>query len=341
MINKAYLTAISYFLPETTLNNSDIASLYSNWTSESILSKIGISNRHIVSTNQTTNDLAIEAINNLFKDNDQLNKDEVDFLIFCTQSPEFNIPTNACYLQHATSLPTKIGAFDFNLGCSGFVFGLGIAKGLIVSGQAKNVLLVTSETYSKRIHPLDYKNRSIFSDGASACIISAYPNDKFAGEIGNFNYGTIGAGYKKLIDMSTGFSYPEKLTKHHVDNPDFTEFGCTNLYMDGSAIFDFTLNEIPKFIEETRRINNLSNEEIDLYVMHQANKYMLEAIRKKSKIDSNKFYYALEQYGNTVSATIPIALNNAYADKSIKPGNKVLLCGFGVGLSMASCVLHY
>ena len=342
MINRAYIRYYEVFLPQKVLQNSDIVSLNPTWSSESIFNKIGIEQRHIAGENESTTDMAIEAINKLFFSQTSIKKEDIDFIIFCTQTPDFEIPTNACFLQHAVGLRSDIGAYDYNLGCSGFVYGLSMAKGFIETRQARNILLVTSEAYSKRIHISDYKNMSLFGDASTATIISA---DKggvadLSGEILSFKFGTDGSNYDKLIHFSSGNCINEKKKKYNVSYNE-SNFGDDYLYMDGSAIFNFTLSAIPGLIEQTLAKNNIYAQEIDLYIMHQANQFMLEAIRKKAKLPQEKFYISMKKVGNTVSSTIPIAIKSAIEEKKIKRGSKVLLAGFGVGLSMAGCVISF
>ena len=246
------------------------------------------------------------------------------------------MPTSACIIQHQLGLRKDIGALDFNLGCSGYVYGLSLAKGLICSGIAKNVLLLTGETYSKHLHPRDKGNRTIFGDAASATVISTSGIAK----IGNFSLGTDGSGAENLIIKSGGMRCPEKQNDLWFDengNPVSSDY----LYMNGSEIFTFTLDNVPPLVEDVLLRNTITKDEIDLYVFHQANKYMLNFLRKKIKIGSERFYICLSEYGNTVSNTIPIALFNAIDDKTISGKFKVMLAGFGVGYSWGGTVLYF
>ncbi len=163
----SYIKAISYYLPTDYLDNFNLSSIFPDWTAEKISDKVGIKKRHIAAADETAADLAEKSALKLFKEH-CIDPSSIDFLLLCTQSPDYFLPTTACVLQNKLGLSTSIGALDFNLGCSGFVYGLSIAKGLISAGIAKNVLLITSETYSKHIHPLDKKNRTIFGDAAAA-----------------------------------------------------------------------------------------------------------------------------------------------------------------------------
>ena len=253
--------------------------------------------RHVAAEDETALNMAIKAAERLYQ-NENIKKEDIDFLLFCTQSPDYKLPTSACIIQHQLGLRKDIGALDFNLGCSGYVYGLSLAKGLICSGIAKNVLLLTGETYSKHLHPRDKGNRTIFGDAASATVISTSGIAK----IGNFSLGTDGSGAENLIIKSGGMRCPEKQNDLWFDengNPVSSDY----LYMNGSEIFTFTLDNVPPLVEDVLLRNTITKDEIDLYVFHQANKYMLNFLRKKIKIGSERFYICLSEYGNTVSNT--------------------------------------
>jgi 3-oxoacyl-[acyl-carrier-protein] synthase-3 len=331
---KAYIKAISYYLPERVLTNEDLVKDFPEWSVDKIANKIGVNERHICDDNETSVDLAIKACEKLFADYSSIDKGQIDFLILCTQSPDYFLPTSSCIVQDKLGLNTNIGAFDFNLGCSGYVYGLSIAKGLIYGGIAKNVLLITSETYSKHLHPKDKGNRTIFGDAASATVIS---EEGFA-EIGNFSLGTDGRGAENLIVKTGGIKHKtpkNDTTFDEAGNPKSSDY----LFMDGTEIFNFTMEAVPLLVKDTLLKNDLNQEDINMFVFHQANKYMMNFIRKKIKIDEEKFYYCIENVGNTVSSTIPIALSEA-KKQNLLQGN-VLLAGFGVGYSWAGVVLKF
>jgi 3-oxoacyl-[acyl-carrier-protein] synthase-3 len=248
------------------------------------------------------------------------------------------LPTTACILQQRLGLATTTGALDFNLGCSGFVYGLGIAKGLISGGMAKNVLLITSETYSKFIHPGDKSNLTIFGDAAAATLISA--NDGFC-SIGNFDFGTYGNGAKNLIEKNGGMRNPGRKIMDDIIDEYGNVQNDNNLFMNGTEIFNFTSESVPQLVKKVLQNNSLEKEDIDLYILHQANKYMLGHLRKKMGIPEDKFFIFLEGCGNTVSSTIPIALYEAIKQGKAKQGTKMVLAGFGVGYSWAGCVIHF
>lgn len=305
---------------------------FPEWTIDKIADKVGVKNRHIAD-NETISEMAVKACERLFDENPDIKRDEIDFILLCTQSPDYFLPSTACIVQDRLGIPTTCGAFDFNLGCSGYEYGLATAKGYIQAGIASNVLLITSEAYNKHIHPRDKGNRTIFGDAATATLIST---DGFA-EIGAFILGTDGRGAEDLIIHTGGSAKPEKagdLTFDENGNPHSSDY----LYMNGSAIFNFTLDVVPGMVDSVLNKNNLSKEEIDLFVFHQANKFMLNHLRKKLKIDPGKFFIDMANVGNTVSSTIPIALYDA-RKAGLLHGN-ILLAGFGVGLSWGACTLH-
>ncbi len=327
------ITAIRHFLPNNVLTNSELAEQFEGWDPKRAAKKIGIEQRHIAAEGETALDLGYEAASQLLENVD---RSEIDFLLFCTQSPDYFLPTSACILQDRLGLRKDIGAMDFNLGCSGFVYGLSLAKGLIMSEAAEKVLLITSETYSKHLHDEDRANRSIFGDGAAATLIE---KDTTPG-IKQFVFGTDGSGYDKLIVRNGAFrnaweSKPEETRDEfgNVNNPNCLE-------MKGSDIFNFTIAEIPKMVQSTLEKNQLSMEEVDFFIFHQANAYMLKFLMKMCKIPKEKFYIGMEDKGNTVSATIPIALEECWEQGLIQKGDKIVLAGFGVGLSMAATIIE-
>lgn len=334
-MRKASIKAIAYYLPEKELTNENLVQEFPEWSAEKVAKKIGISVRHIAAKDETAVDMAYAAAQKLFAEH-QINPEIIDFVLLCTQSPDHFLPTSACILQDRLGIPTSSGAIDFNLGCSGFVYGLALAKGLIVSGVAKNVLLLTAETYSKYLHPKDKANRTIFGDAASATLIS---NEGFA-EIMEFSLGTDGRGAEQLIVKSGGLRSPDKfndLTFDESGNPKSSD----HLFMDGTGIFNFTLEMVPELVKDTLLKNSQTKEEINQFVFHQANKYMMSFLRKKIQIPEEKFYYYLDQVGNTVSSTIPIALCEAIKDQTIQSGDNVLIAGFGVGFSWGGTILKY
>lgn len=332
---KVFIKAIDYYVPQTVVTNEDLVRDFPEWSVEKIASKVGINKRYVAAEDETATDMAVCAAEKLFAKSG-VNRNDIDFILFCTQSPDYKLPTSACIIQERLGLPTSIGALDFNLGCSGFVYGLSLAKGLVCGGIAKNVLLLTAETYNKYIHKRDKGNRTIFGDAASATIVST----EGIAEIGEFSLGTDGKGAGNLMVKTTGARYPEPCGEVSFDengNP----LSGDNLYMNGSEIFTFTLDNVPPLVKETINKNNLTKEDVNLFVFHQANKYMLNFLRKKLKIEEERFYYCLSEFGNTVSNTIPIALSCAIEEGKLTSNQNVLIAGFGVGYSWGGAMLRF
>lgn len=318
------ISKIETYFPEKIITNEDLQKEFPEWSPEKIFNKVGVKKRHKASGEETVLELAVKAVEKLFQ---KIDKNIVDFILFCTQSPDYHLPSTSCILQDRVGLRKNLGALDFNLGCSGFVYGLGVAKGLISSGIAKNILLVTSETYTKYLKRQDKSNRTIFGDGAAAVLIEKDNQKK------NFQFelGTDGSGYDSLIVKNGGGKYPKNSQSGAEDG----------LYMNGQKIFSFTVEKIPELVGETLRKNHLTKDEIDYFIFHQANAHILKKQRELLQIPEDKFYINLENTGNTVSSTIPIALKDAFDKGKIKRGDKIMLIGFGVGLSWGATVIDF
>lgn len=322
----AILKAIEYVYPKQKITNEDLSIQFPDYDFSKFEEKVGVKNRYWVQENETAFDLAKEACSKLFK---KIDKGDVDYILYCTQSPEYFLPTTACILQYQLGLKNNVGALDFNLGCSGFAYGVSLAKGLINSGQAKSVLLVTAETYSKYVHPKDRSNRAIFGDAAAATLIVFSEEEN----IGEFLFGTDGSGYDKLIVKNGCSRFPlDTKAQENIYGTD-NVYTDNHLYMNGPEVFNFTNTVIPNFTKEIVIKNNISINEVQQFVFHQANAFMLNFMRKRLKIESNSFYIDMEDGGNTVSCTIPIALKKY--SQTISESENIILVGFGVGLSWA------
>jgi len=337
---KAFLTHSAYYLPDDRLTNEMINKDHPEWSVDKIASKTGIYSRPVANENQCSSDLGFSAAQKLFMD-DKINPSEIDYLLFCTQSPDYFLPTTACIIQDKLGIRKSAGALDFNLGCSGYVYGLGLAKALVIAEQAKQVLLITAETYSKFINKLDRGNKTLFGDGATASIISSIAKSNFSAAIGDFVFYTDGSGYDKLIVKNGGLRGRYLVGQDIIDEEGQFIRNDNNLYMDGKAIFEFTSLVVPSLIEKLLGNNGLKNDDINLFVFHQANEFMMQSVRRRCKIPEEKFFVFLKNCGNTVSSTIPIALKEAQNLGKIKRGDKVLIAGFGVGLSAAISILEF
>ncbi|MCX6234049.1 MAG: ketoacyl-ACP synthase III [Bacteroidetes bacterium] len=323
---------IEYYLPEKVFTNDELVTIFPNLEASRVEEKLGIRQRHIASADETALDLAFEAAKKVLNDFD---KEKIDFILLCTQSPDYFLPTSACLLQSKLGIKKSAGALDFNLGSSGFIYGLALAKGLLQSQVASNVLLVNAETYTKHIHPDDRANRSIFGDGAAATIIGNSDKDI----IKEFVLGTDGKGFSNLIVTNGAMRHPFGESTNGTIDENGNFFSPDHLYMNGPEIFNFTIENIPLLVENVLKKNDLTLDQIDYFIFHQANKYMLEYLRKKIKIPQEKYYNDILMTGNTV-ATIPIALKESIDRGIVHPGNKILLAGFGVGYSWGATVIE-
>ena len=331
----AFIKAISYYLPKKVVTNEELIREFPEWSVDKVAQKVGVESRHLAADGETAGDMAEKAARKLFAEY-SIDSKIIDFLLFCTQSPDYFLPSTSCILQNKLGIPTFAGAFDYNLGCSGCVYGMAVAKGLIAAGVAKNVLLLTAETYNKYLHPSDKSNRSIFGDGAAACLIST---DGFA-EIGAFSLGTDGSGANDLI-VKTGASRQKKATGYRVIDDEGHVWYDDYLYMNGGDIFNFTLDVVPAMMKDVLEKNCLEKDQINYYVFHQANKFMLNTIRKVCMLPKDRFYINLNAVGNTVSSTILIGLKDCLNNHIIKKGDNVMISGFGVGLSWGGTVLKF
>jgi 3-oxoacyl-[acyl-carrier-protein] synthase-3 len=330
------LKNITTHLPSGRLSNEQLVAELGRWSADEIFAKTGIRERCVAAPGVTATDLGREALAELLR---QDNAPPPDFLLFCTQSLDYKVPTSACILQDAAGLPTSCGAADINLGCSGFIYGLAMGEGLLAAGLADKVALVTSETYTKYIHPQDTVSRPIFGDGAAATLL-AKEGDARAH---SFVFGTDGAHAQKLFIPAGGSrqSSAELLATQRlsgiVSKPDDPEF----IHMNGPEIFNFTLQAVPKLVSQVLSKAETAFEEIDYFVFHQANAFMLEALRRKIKIPSEKFIVDMADTGNLVSASIPVVLRKMLEKGLLTSEKRLLLCGFGTGLSWAGCILDW
>ena len=328
----AFIKALSYYLPPDIITNDQ---LDDEINGGNLMTKaIGVETRRKAAKNVTASDLAVKAAELLFRDNN-INPKLIDFVLYCTQSPDYFMPSTSCVIQNRLGIPTTAGAFGYDLGCSGYIYGLAIASSFVDSGLVKNVLLLTSDTISKYLHPKD-KNRYLFGDAASATLISSNGMAK----IGKFILGTDGSGYEHIIIRNGGNRYKELSGKCIIDengNYHFEDF----FDMNGEAIFNFTVDLIPTLIQNCTKKNHISKEQVDYFIFHQANKYMLNTLRKINNLPKDRFFIDLSDTGNTTSSTVPIGLVKSLKSGNIKSGMNVMVAGFGVGLSWAATILKF
>lgn len=331
----AFIKGISYYLPEKIVTNEELVSEFPEWSIGKVAQKVGVNLRHIAAEDETAGDMAEKAAKRLFCEYN-IDPGTIDFILFCTQSPDYFLPSTACILQERLGIPTSAGALDYNLGCSGCIYGMAMGKSFVDSGLAKNVLLLTAETYNKYLKDTDKSNRSIFGDGAAACLISK----EGIAEIGETVLGTDGSGAEHLI-LKTGAARHRNPTGQVFEDEDGHQRYDDYLYMNGSAIFNFTLDIVPILINDILAKNEMGKDEIDYYIFHQANKFMLNTIRKVCNLPKEKFYINLSDTGNTVSSTVLIGIRQCLDQNIITKGMNVMVTGFGVGLSWGGTILRF
>lgn len=333
----ARIRAVQSYFPDGNLTNSDLSGEFPEWSVEKIADKTGIHSRHISGPDEFSSDLATNVCRKLFT-SEEIDPAEIQYLIVCTQSPDFFLPSTSAIVHHNIGLSLTAGAVDINLGCSGYVYALGLAKGLIETGQVENVLVVTADTWSKFINPLDKSVRTIFGDGATATYVT---ND--AGEecLRGFVYGTDGSGAGGLIVPRGGLRSGESFAPKSSAEARGLVPSDYDLYMDGPGIFNFTLKVVPGLIEAVTAKTGVAVSSIDQYVFHQANRFMLDHLRKKLDIAEEKFPIYIENCGNTISSTIPILIEHLARTGAIRAGSRNLLAGFGVGLSWAGALIDW
>src|SRR3990167_2201064 len=320
---KIKLKRTEYYLPARKENGSDLKKDNPDWRIEDIEKKTCILIRHITEQNQTAADLGMLAAEKLFSSG--VSKKEIDFLILVTQSPDYVLPTTACILQDRLGIKKSCMVFDINLGCSGFIYGLAIGGSLIETGIAKQGLLICSETYTKYIDKSDRTCRPLFSDGASATLLTSNLRDT----LGPFEMGTDGSGYQNLIVPLSG----ARMAK---DNNQKRQ-----LFMYGAEILMFTMDAVPKCVNDLLNKSGKNINDIDLFVFHQGSKLVMDNIIRRLDLPAEKVFINCQEVGNTVSASIPIALKDAVDQKRLKKGDLVMLVGFGVGLSWGACLVEW
>lgn len=323
---KAYISKITYYLPDDRRENPK----------SRLMKKTGIGAVHISAEKETASDLAFNAAEKLLSERGT--RDDIDFLIFCTQSPDYILPTTACILQERLDLGNHCGAYDYNLGCSGYIYGLSMAKGLVETGQAEKVLLLTGETYSKYINPVDNTVKPLFGDAGTATLIEGIDSE-FSG-LRSFSFGTYGGGHKNLIVPVGGARQPFQSSKIIKESDAYGNKRTNyNLYMNGSAISDFALEVVPDTVNKVLTKEGIDKYAVDYYVFHQANKFMLEFLQQKCDLIGMPFWNDVSEYGNTVSCSIPIAMCDLKLRKPNLKLERVMIVGFGVGLSWAGCIV--
>ena len=313
-----YLRGVAYHLPERVLSNDDLVRLNPTWNAETLFRKTGIRERRISAVGETSVDLAEQAARKLLNET-AFPADRIDVLIFCSQTADYFLPASSCVLHERLGLSTHCGVFDFNLGCSGFTYGLWLAASLINSGSAQSVLLLAADTLSKECAAGDQVTVPIFGDGAGAALLTASSENAMA-SIGPSLVGTDGRGWGHLKISGGGSRHPA---------------APRQIEMNGAEIFNFTLTSVGEAIGKLLEQLGLSWDQVDRYLLHQANGFILETLRKRMKLSPERCPIDVAETGNTSCASLPVLLRRCLDRGDVVAGHHCLLAGYGVGYSWA------
>lgn len=324
------LLDIEYYLPELVITNHQFQATYPEWRVEQTEKRTGVYARHIARPDETAYDLALKACKKLLAKHPKL-LGKVDAIIFCTQSPDYVMPSNAFLLHRDLGLGPQVIAFDYNLACSGYVYGLLIASGFLKVDAAKNILLVTADTYSKFIDESDRSTRMLFGDGAAVSWIG-YANE-FDGEplvsaFDDFQCASDGKGWDKFV-IKSGASRQPYTQK---EEPSFSD----KIYMNGLQVLNLVNDRVVKQIYSLLAKHQLTPRNIEQFFLHQASQLALDSLEKKLQLEGGTLFSNLGQVGNTVSSSIPILIKDYFLQASRPKGDRLFICGFGVGYSWAS-----
>jgi 3-oxoacyl-[acyl-carrier-protein] synthase-3 len=322
-----YVAGIAHYLPERVVTNADLAVENPGWDPEKLYKKTGIRQRHVVADGETAADLGTRAAERVL-DRSNIERSRIDSLIVGTQSPDHFLPGDSALLQVRLGLPTSCAAFDVTLGCSGYTYGLWLARALILSGSSRNVLVVSADTYSRYCDPRDLTTVTLFGDAAGATLLTAEPRGALA-EIGPTVLGTDGRGFCNLI-VRDGAA---RSTARPGSPP--------RLFMNGPEVLSFTLDSVKTGIERLLDVSQLKWDEVDLFLMHQANRFLLENLRLKMRIDTERLPIDVDQTGNTVNASIPLLMSRMLERGELSGPRKCVLAGFGVGYSWAMSLVNW
>ena len=330
------IESIEYYLPENIVTNADLQKENPDWNLEKITEKSGVYQRHIAGKNETAYDLSIKACDKLFQTND---KNNIDGIIYCTQSPDYIMPSNSFLMHKHFGLKDEIFAYDFNHACTGYIYCLAMANAFVKAGMAREILLVNADTYSKYINPKDRSTRVLFGDGAAATIVKE--SERKRGII-DIDLGSSGSGYNKFWIPAGGLRLPKSdITSVEIEDDRGNIRTQNDIEMDGFGVWSFINSVAPKQVNRLLKRNNLEQTNIDQFVFHQASKMTLESIRRSMKLNEEQVFINIQNIGNTVSASIPIALRDAIDQGEIDNGSTLILSGFGVGLSYGAILMEF
>jgi 3-oxoacyl-[acyl-carrier-protein] synthase-3 len=326
------IRAIASALPERKVTASEVA----EWVGIDpafIRDKVGVETKYFLGPDESGLDLAVKACENLFA-RTQLSPGRIKLVVYVTQNPDFRLPHNAALLQERLGLETDCAAFDLNLGCSGYVYALSVAKGFMAGEGISDALIITCDPYSKIMDRTDKSTVTVFGDGATATWMS----DQEGAKIGRGDFGTDGSRSNALIVTSGGAADP-LLSIHDTKTKTFGN-DQVRLRMNGRLVFDFVVREVPKSIERCLNKNHIDAARVSFYVLHQGSRYMLEKLISEAGLSKEKVIINIDKVGNTVSSSVPMLLEEKLPEILARKGLNVVVSGFGVGLSWATNIIY-
>ncbi len=309
-------------VPKNKVNNFDLTNLFEKEELEKTIKLTGVKSRHIATEQICTSDLCVAAAKNLLDDIIWA-PETIDCLIFVSQTPDYILPATSCSIHQRLNLSKNCATFDVNLGCSGYVYGLWIASNLMRNSEIKRCLLLVGDTINRTVYPKDKATSLLFGDAGSATALEQSHNSESL----YFVLGTDGYGANNLIIQGGGFRKPYYLEYDEAKK---------HLYMNGEEIFNFTIQVVPGMIEDLLKYAQLDRENVDYFVLHQANEFIIKHLAKKAKISIEKVPITLSNFGNTSSASIPLTISSAFSKDLSENKRKLIMSGFGVGYSWAS-----
>jgi 3-oxoacyl-[acyl-carrier-protein] synthase III len=334
----AYIKAMAYRLPEERLTNEDLYSRFGEKAVRSIAKMSGITERRIASPGQTAADLATLAAQQLLAEQD-CDPHSIDLLVFTSQTPDYQIPATACVLHERLGLRLNCACFDVNQGCSAFPYSLSIANGLLETGAADRALVLNADAITQVLYPRDRALVTLHGDAAVATLLDRSPG---GGRLHGFHFGTDGTGWKHIVMPVSGARAKRTAdTSREIVTETGSVTTAEHLQMNGPAVFHFTMSTVAEAIQFALAKWNWTVEDCQLVLLHQANKTMLDMIYRDLNVPPEKRFYFMEQVGNAAGASSPMLLAEALRQGKVKPGDKLVLSGFGNGLSWSVVAIQW